>query len=1386
MDSSCLPGAFRVPLHFLFCIHLMWTAESMSGQNLVPNPNFETFSNCPYSISQINFAPPWYTPTVASPDYFNSCTTTFGIDVPNNFGGYQFPLNGEGYLGCFFKAPQDYREYLQVQLDSPLEEGVCYQIGYFLNAANQYCGVAEGGIFISSFAPSSGGFIALPYTPQITGNGGYYSDTVAWVEITGLYLAQGGEQFLTIGNFKLDDETPTDPMCQTSPEYSYYYVDSVYVVDAGPIDPLPLELGPPVVTCEEFEIDGESGDVTYEWSDGSQGSTLSVSSTGVYSLTISQGCSVGIDSVEVTFPYSPPVQINPGMVSICEGESYTITLDPDAGEYIWNDGTMDPVYTITSPGLYSVTMDDGCALSSDDILVEVNLLPLPFNLGNDTILCEGDEFDLTLDPGTNDVFWQNGTNVSIYTISQPGVYAVTISNGCGEVTDEIEVEGLQVPQVDLGPDTLSRCDSDVIQFDFDPGLGSFLWSDESVEPFFFVFSPGVYSVTVTNQCGIGIDTVTVYDATEPSVGFADTITLCTSALPFTLSPAVTAPGDNLIWSTGETTSQITVSGPGDFAVTISNGCYTVSDTVHLDTITTPVLNLPETGLLCSGDTLLLNASVPLATYLWQDGSTLSTFEVTGSGSYAVTVTTACGVNQDSVEVTAIPLLDPPDLGPDFSLCFGEQATLYANAGNGSYQWSDMSTADTLLVITPGVYSVTVQNQCASATDTIQVTSSNAPPDVDLPSSLTLCQGQSLSIDANISGVSYLWSDGTTTPSLSISSPGSYSLTVTNSCGTDADTVVIIDAGALPAIALGDDLALCPGDTQILAPDFSNADNWVWQDGSTDSTYIINAAGQVTIEVSNGCGSVYDTLDIVFLPPVPILNLGTDTALCSSDLLLLEVDIQDVTITWFDGSQGDQVAVTGAGIYTAQIESASGVSTDTLVVSPLPDIPQLSLGPDQLLCPGEILTFNPGIADVQYEWQDGTVAPSFSTTQTGLVILTISNACGASTDSLLITESTDGPQLDLGPDVTGCEGSTVTIQSGITGVTYTWQDGSANPFFEVADDAVLTLQIANACGMDEDTIAVHFIAAPDPNLGPDTVLCDNQVLTLTSIPQPVTSIMWQDGSQVSTFLVTTPGVYTLQYANVCGDKTDTIVVSYLASPEPFTLGSDVVLCPGESILLQAPSTMDQLLWQDGADSFMITANQSQLYALTIFNACGSVYDEINVQIDSAVPQVPFENREICPGEVLTLDASQPFEAQYFWSTGALNSSIDVRQPGEYMVTVTTPCYVLSNTAIVLQADDCASDALYFIPNVFSPNGDAVNDLFFVQFNADAEIISLTGDIFDRWGNHVYGSNEQSFSWDGTLNGTPMNPGVYVYQFILTYTDGVDVVTKKVVGDVTMIR
>lgn len=132
--------------------------------------------------------------------------------------------------------------------------------------------------------------------------------------------------------------------------------------------------------------------------------------------------------------------------------------------------------------------------------------------------------------------------------------------------------------------------------------------------------------------------------------------------------------------------------------------------------------------------------------------------------------------------------------------------------------------------------------------------------------------------------------------------------------------------------------------------------------------------------------------------------------------------------------------------------------------------------------------------------------------------------------------------------------TVTIPSGISGVNYLWQDGSTNPDFTTTQSGVFILEVSNLCGTDTDTIAVDISGVPPVvDLGADTVLCEGVTLQLISSADAITTITWQDGSSLPTYLVSTAGTYILSETNRCGDATDSVVVDYLAAPMPFSLG-----------------------------------------------------------------------------------------------------------------------------------------------------------------------------------------------------------------------------------------
>jgi gliding motility-associated-like protein len=1246
---------------------------------------------------------------------------------------------------------------------------------YILNGALQFYPHPPGG---NVFVPG------MPATVQFTRDGatkvmmGYVNGVLQWT-ITytnndATFTGPGNIIQILIDDIVVPGETNSGSL------------DYFKIADVGTI---PLDLGGDVNAFCSYEIDPGLQGVVFEWSNGSSDPTLVVTTSGVYALTVTDGCNIGVDSIEVTITSNPPVDLGPATATICNGDSYDISLDPAIGDYVWQDGSTNSDYSITTPGLYQVTLDDGCGVSTDEINVSVLDAPDPFSLGADTILCAGDEIVFSFDPALGDFQWQDGSSSPNYVIDGGGFYELTISNMCGMFSDDLEVAEVPIPDVDLGPDQ-QLCAGESIDFDFDTNFGEYLWQDGTNSGSYSITNPGVYAVTMSNACGSASDQLIVDLISAPVFDLGDDITICPAQLPITLDVGNATNASFFEWQDGSANSQYQVTTSGSYSVTVSNDCFSVADQIEVfleDAV--PVVVLPPDQTLCPGQTFLLDASSISGNYLWQDNSTSSTLTVNQQGTYSLSVTNQCGTGSDSILINYLDSLSPPDLGPDINLCPGAQYIFYAGVPGLSYTWQDGSTADSLLVSSGGIYALTISDACTTAFDSVTVTISNNPPQVALPAFLSLCQSDTIIVDPGVSGVQFLWNDGSISSTLSITSPGEYSLTISNSCGTDADTIQILDAGSAPTVDLGQDFSLCPGDVNLIQPLSSGVNSWLWQDGSTSPTFTASAGGIISVQATNVCGISYDTVVVLSLPDVPILQLGSDTALCPGETFTLNISSPGVNILWSDGSTSTNFDVTGPGLFYASISNACGTSSDTIEVTSLPGVPTLDLGSDQSLCPGEVITLSPGISGVNYVWQDGSTAQTFNATQAGTIILTISNDCGAISDTVIISESTNGPQVDLGPDILECEGSVVTLSPGISGVSYLWQDGSVGPDYTTTSSGEIILTVSNNCGTDTDTVLVDISGvAPTPALGPDTVLCEGAKLILTSAADAETSIIWQDGSSASTFTVTAAGTYTLAVTNRCGDASDTIMVSYLDAPDPFTLGPDTILCPGESIVLTVPSTAFDILWQDGSHQLSMIADQAITYSLQLSNDCGTVTDSIRIEYDTRSPQLNLDSTiEWCEGDIINLDATQPFTAGYLWTTGETSSSIHVASPGQYGIQVTTPCNILSQMVDVVHGMDCIIPEVGIsIPNVFSPNGDGINDFFSLSFGSDIQVLSITGTIYDRWGNLVFNSQSIPFIWDGTYAGEKVMPGVYVYTINVKYLELGREREKELMGDVTVMK
>ena len=408
----------------LFFLLTMAIGSPLLSQNLVPNYSFEDLAACPevYGGSGLTYAPPWLSPTFGTPDILNSCCTSGLVDVPANNFGTQEALTGLGYAGGYTKyALGEYREYITAPLLEPLQANTWYYVSFYVSLAEYGCAVSEIGAYFSETPPpNTGGWMHLDVVPQVESNQGFLNDYINWTLVSGCFEAVGGEAYITLGNFQSDPDTPLEPGCQSGD--SYYYFEDVSVVEAEENEEIPLDLGGPVFGCYSYEIDPGIPNVNYIWEDGSLGETLVVTESGTYSLTITENCNYGIDSIEVTIGgFFDPIDLGPDVL-ICTGEEYTITLDPDLSEYEWNDGSNESEYTITATGNYTVTLNDGCLASSDEIFVEVLDPPAPFSLGDDMFLCSEDEFVLSLDPSLGDFLWQDGSISSTYVINEGGTY----------------------------------------------------------------------------------------------------------------------------------------------------------------------------------------------------------------------------------------------------------------------------------------------------------------------------------------------------------------------------------------------------------------------------------------------------------------------------------------------------------------------------------------------------------------------------------------------------------------------------------------------------------------------------------------------------------------------------------------------------------------------------------------------------------------------------------------------------------------------------------------------------------------------------------------------------------------------------------------------------
>jgi len=615
-------------------------------------------------------------------------------------------------------------------------------------------------------------------------------------------------------------------------------------------------------------------------------------------------------------------------------------------EYEWhfNDGSpvdtsFEPTHTFFA-GQYDVMLvasgASNCILSDTSyFLIDVTQGPT-VNLGPDSILCMDDVllFDVGF-PGAT-YFWENDYSVitsadPTYTIDKPGTYWVQLNVGNCMDRDTIVIDYYEL-EPELGPNISDICAGTPVILDPNAGTGlSYLWSNGSTDATISVTQSGTYSVTTTIEYCEDSDEILVEFDYPLNINLGPDIQLCSGDL-VTLDAGEL--GTTYFWSTYITTQTLEVSNPGTYYVTVTNACGSYSDGITITPITVPIIELGPNISICEGTAYILDASYPNSTYFWTTASTFPTIMIDTAGMYEVFVTNVCGTTYDNILISTVnPVI--VDLGNDTSICSFDTITIDCFSPFSTYYWSNGETNSSIEVSEPGTYVAMIENACGTYNDFIEIDTIFA--EINLGNDTLICDGDEIILDASQEYIqNYIWTTGETSSSISVSSSGVYTLTVTDICMHELEETFELSLFDLN-INLGNDTTICEGASIMLNAAYSGL-MYIWSNGATSQNIEIDGGGTYSVEViHNICGTATGQIN-VGVNPAPIINLGNDTILQNGEYLTLDAGNNFSNYYWSTGESTQSIEVNYTDSFIVSVIDNFGcIGIDTIYVEFTTDI-----------------------------------------------------------------------------------------------------------------------------------------------------------------------------------------------------------------------------------------------------------------------------------------------------------------------------------------------------------------------------------------------------------------------------------------------------------------
>ena len=856
------------------------------------------------------------------------------------------------------------------------------------------------------------------------------------------------------------------------------------------------------------------------------------------------------------------------------------------------------------------------------------------------------------------------------------------------------------------------------------------------QPIFYPSASTTYTLSVTDSCGnVVMDSVTI-ERNDISVNSSPILgnrcALDSTLLPFSVTGGFVDTTEYLYrWSDGWRDSLHTVNplNSTTYFITVEDtiGCSdTAQWTINTDTL--PSVNLGfGSGPVCEDDTITLTAPAdPSYSYSWfPGGSTANTFlvDTTVTVILSVTNSTPC-IGKDTAIFTWVPR-PVVNLGPDSSLCDGENMNLDAGNLGASFTWSPLAPDTHIIYVdSASTYAVTVTdgNNC-STSDSVVVTVDTIPV-IDLGGDTSLCQGDTLFLDGGPNYQAYIWSNGSFTQTNQLTAAVSLSLVAvdSNDCQGSDNITLLIDT--IPSIDLGPDTNVCDLDSVVLYA-YSGLQSIQWIDSTllTADSLIIKNARDYWIEItdSNGCVG-FDTMTFG-VDTLPIVFLGNDTSICDGFSIQLNAGLGYAAYNWINNASSNNLLnIDTTGSYFVEVtDSNECVASDTLNLT-INALPNIEIGNDTSICIGDFKTLDPGAGYQSYLWNVGALTRTITVDSAFSYQVTVTDFNGCRDADTLTMGINQLPTVNLGPDRALCVGVPVneTLDAGPGYADYAWSVGGSGPasthrtvVVTAQNDFSVTVTDINGC-RDDDTINVSAVHLPTVSLGLDTTYCEGDAfIKVLNTGSGFVSHKWRNiqllagNDTISTngqlLLVDSAGTFVVHIVELFNGRNciNSDTVNVIENPQPAVgIDGDITFCEtdfgaGFTYNIDAtPGTGNTYSWNTGESTSSIVATTKGFYTVTVTTTATGCKDTETFEIvQESLPALDLSNDTlVCEGEQTKFDAYNPGYT-YLWEsitdlvqdTGEIINMVDsaiwITDSGRYRVTITNGICTLSDTVDV---------------------------------------------------------------------------------------------------------